>query len=1648
MDSSSENQVRIKNRVKNLFQFLFEVNRLRFRPERNLNEHVRVIKLSGIPEHFSINLIRPHTAGNLPENEFELRVGRAKTTRCPMPPDSIKQWLIDGWDDPTHAPKYSENQNHVDKDGNTITVFFHDDSERIKSFNEWLNLRNSWAEPEIIARNALLFFQQIYELYTFLENEGERVELMLGDGVLDWKARSSLEASDVHIHHPLLLKKVELLFDPQIPEFRVVDTLKESELYVSCLIDVEGLNVSGINQRQKDLSGAEYHPLGHEDTAAFFKALVQTISPTHGEFTEFPTHGIGDDPKIWREPILFARKRVIGITNAISSILEDIDSRTVFPPAFGKITGVFDEKWEGTGFGEFVSSNLEPLNINANKLIDNEVLLAKEANEEQLQIIRKLSSSGSVLVQGPPGTGKTHTIGNIIGHLLAQGKRILVTSHTPKALRVLRSQIPKDLQPLCVSVLGSDADARSQLELSISEINTRLSRDTLETLSKQILRRKTERINILERNTHLIKQLRLSMENEYRAIEIKGKSYTPADAARYVSKHEKLNNWLPGPVTFASTLPVSVADIAFLYSTNGEFTINEERDASHELPQISALFSISNFDALISEINNLLTTDLQFKNDLWDENKHAESSFLADLLEKIGMEFTDVQRKQTWRPYAIVAGMQGGTQRQVWENFISRIRTACQLSSKHVLNLHQKATITNQISLIKQSEIVSEIISHLEDGGKIGTIQLVTKSDWRKFIKTSSVAAGRPSHVEHFKALQISINLDIFRDELSQIWDHLITQKGGVSFHSLGSEPEQAAHALIAETGRYLDWYQCTWLPLAQQLKDAGLSIDVIFSSYPQVPSVTALYDIVEKVCIDVLPPIIEAQIRRVRLKECEESLRKYEEQLQSYGIEALNRGCISQLYSAVKSRNINVYTKAMSYTKRLHSILPIVQKRRALISKLEADAPSWASAIANRIPPHNEISVPGDAQHAWIWRQMSEELKRRNELNPQELQNEIDHNKDILREVTTDLIAAKTWAKQIDRLQREHSIKQALVGWLDAFKKLKSTQKIDIRAKLLSEARKLMKNCARAVPVWIMPLSAVAENFEPASTHFDVVIIDEASQADLNALIAIYQADKVIIVGDHEQVTPDAVGKDQSLVHNLIDTYLQEIPNSRLFDNRFSVYDLGRQAFGDAICLVEHFRCIPEIIAFSNKLSYNGRIRPLRESTSTIIKPPCIAYRVDGVCQNQTNLKEVETIVNFIKAMCKHPAYERKTIGVISLVGESQAYLIDRSLREALEPIDYNKRRIVCGNSAHFQGDERDIIFLSVIDSGKDLGNGPIAKKGEGAFEAIKKRYNVAASRARDQLWVVHSLDPYNDLKPEDIRRELILHALDPSSTIKLFEQEEPRTESQFEKDVLRILINRGYKVRTQWKVGYYRIDMVVEGNGKRLAVECDGDRWHPIEKLAEDMSRQAILERLNWKFVRIRGSEFYRNTDQAMSKVFDCLDAIGIHPCNDSMVEDQVKSPIIEELETIIASFNTVENDNESADSNTNDKKQQAIDGKISKTYLNVSYKISLKGLQSEIKRFPDSIEAKNIRDNNFHHLPHGDSHQLLNFPNFRHWFEVFDEIISENQLIRYEDFIRLSARKNGYQRIGTRITREIRNAFQIYKQKFADRCLNIME
>ena len=197
------------------------------------------------------------------------------------------------------------------------------------------------------------------------------------------------------------------------------------------------------------------------------------------------------------------------------------------------------------------------------------------------------------------------------------------------------------------------------------------------------------------------------------------------------------------------------------------------------------------------------------------------------------------------------------------------------------------------------------------------------------------------------------------------------------------------------------------------------------------------------------------------------------------------------------------------------------------------------------------------------------------------------------------------------------------------------------------------------------------------------------------------------------------------------------------------------------------------------------------------------------------------------------------RTIGVVSLLGYKQALAIWNRLTDELGPEVMQRHHILCGDARTFQGNERDIIFLSMVSAPNELGQPP-------AGRMYDQRFNVAASRAKDRMYLVRSVES-DELSEKDLlRRGLIAHFSTP------FAQDEARVadlrglcESDFEREMYDALTERGYWVTPQVRIGQYRIDMVVEGHQGRLAVECDGDRYHGPEKWADDMQRQRVLER-----------------------------------------------------------------------------------------------------------------------------------------------------------------------------------------------------------
>lgn len=1507
-------------RIGQIFRYLKSLNEFRNPAKRRIEEQPWVLWLRDLPEHNSIKKGElqsgERTDGDEPTpadaeipagDDFIMKVSRPRLTEPPSPPDPIFAWLEPGWESVDGKAQVKDSIIGHDAQEQEIEIRFDDDEQRVELLFKWQEERDEWVSTEKPARAAFKIFERLYELYGQIQRESERLEVVLGDGILVWRRPEG------GVRHPVLLQRLELEFDPEIPEFTMREAEYPVEIYTALFSAMPDVDGKKLGECQSELRPGTHHPLETEITSSFLRSLVQRLS-AHGKLLDRnELHRETDHPQMTRDPVIFLRTRTLGFTAALDSILQDIGSREEFPHALLNIIGLESAPVSEESTGDSASLGAE----------DEDILLSKPANAEQLQIAQRLERFGSVLVQGPPGTGKTHTIANLIGHLLAQGKSVLVTSHTTKALSVLRGQVVPTLQALCVSVLESDTESRDQLRNSVDTIVAQLASDT-NNLQREAAFLTKERSRLIFELRSARESLRKALGDEYRDVVVAGQAYSPSNAARYVSSKSKSDCWIPGPVKLGGPLPLTENEIEELYSTNLDITWEDESELSCRLPDPNELLSPSEFERLVNEENDLGNIDLHFREDLWtssaseliikcgscgksnrirsDPTKSArcgkckepldydyelpgpselqKADRIISLSNRMQAALEPLRDSAKWRVACIHAGKLGPDHRREWHSLILLIdRVASTAVAAREALLEHGPALDSPKPLDDQIAILEEIIEHLQSGGTLSRWVLFRHSVWKEMISSSRVGSSSPQSLDHFEALLTLANLKEVRSKLITRWERTMTALGGPSPSELGDSPETGCLQYSRLISSALDWHEEIWTPLEQELEQVGFRWNTLLDEVP--PNLTReegeLLRISE--AIGRAPATFAACANRFKLLHIQKTLQRLADLLRVYGSEARSSEVIDCLQTAVEGRDAVAYKEGIARLIDLGSRRATLKKRQELINRMEIVAQAWALAIRKRVSPHNDSKPPGKAQDAWLWRQLNDELTTRGEISIDDLQKDLERLNDDLRRVTADLVDRRAWIAQVARTSLRE--RQSLVGWLKIINKIgRGTGKRAPR--LQAEARRLMQDSRTAVPVWIAPLTRVVDNFDPATSAFDVIIIDEASQSDVMGLIALYLGKQVIVVGDDQQVSPDAVGQKLDVVQHLIDQHLQGIPNNQLYDGQCSIYDLAMTSFGGTICLREHFRCVPDIIRFSNHLSYIGQIKPLREESGVITKPYVCQHRVEGASSaNKTNETEAYAVASLLVAAIAQSEYEGKTFGVISLVGTEQADLIRRILQMHLEPVEFERRRITCGNAAQFQGDERDVMFLSVVDAPQQ---GPLALREEPRF---KRRFNVAASRARDQMWVVHSLQPDIDLKERDLRRRLIEHARDPEALARSFEKVESKTESEFELQVARRLVSAGFEVTPQVSVGYYRIDLVVSGGGRRLAVECDGDRFHPPEKIVDDMMRQAILERLGWRFVRIRGSEFFRNPDQAIEKVFARLRTLGIEPGSAQRVE-----------------------------------------------------------------------------------------------------------------------------------------------------------------
>ena len=1531
-----------------LFEYIKEVSQLNLQRVLAVEKQMGYVFLNKLNDPSCITFSnRDSLEGEMEDSDgLLIRFHKPDYTVCPAPNKLLEPWLEPGWHDyrrapvhldilPSHPVSDTENEasSEIEVDAEQPSILpdgqlslfsedesllsltqkaepehFEDDPERVCLFDEWMAERGKWVDEQQHITQLRNAFADLFDMYNLYRQSPDTLQLMVGNGILTDKRNRE-------ICHPLYLKSIQIKLDSVNNTLLVSDTDEPGEMYLPMFSALEDVNSDLIRPLEKDAQDKNIHPLDHNECGDLLKSVTHTLSSGSKYFTgEEPVEKSDERIIVRWNPVIFLRKRPDGTLKALESIIQDLENGAEIP---GSLIGILGGGYEVNRTGESGipdSSAIDWAEPREQSLEDEDILLPKPANREQMQIVRQIEHAPAVLVQGPPGTGKTHTIANLLGHFLAQGKTVLVTSHTSKALTVLKEKVPKEIQPLCVALLG---DNQADMEESIRAIIEYTTLNNSYTQRAKATKQREERHQILLKLQDARKLVYAIRHKEFEPIVYGGESWSPSKAAAYVAERESLMALLPGAISEGVAFPLTEEELSWLYASNDMISLQEEKELSYDLPDAEDLLSPEQLADGI-DLQDRLNKQLQILNNdrnvllAWKANRYAVIDTQTDQVYAKQGDYQAESELRTilaiyeetipaWATAAIADGSEPGLARKKWERLFELITETYTKSQKVLENG------LNRPIKIKTADYETLILPLQElqfDANKHGHVKkgLFMKKEKKDALEAVSIGGTAVETADDIKQVLEYIELLSLREQLAQLWNSLLVPHGVKRFSDLGAEPERFCYQQRKNIDFWLNWIKKGKNNLVEEAEMAGVGPSLL-QPFHSVLSVT------DEKAASLIQHIQEQLIPAVNLLHLVNQLYVYTHSKENTF--ELLMGCpksevCRQLQNAIDLNAVEDYQIRISWLIDIQRKADIAERRNKLLEKIDECAPDWAAAVRNRVDSHGDSTVPEGLQTAWKVHQLSAIVEKITSTPLSEAQKGVSLLTDRYRKETAKLAATLAWCALQERIDANPSIRQSLNGWKQTIAKIgKGTGK---RAPALkAEARKLMLECQKAVPAWIMPVSTVMNSVDPSATKYDVIIIDEASQSDITAAAILYMGKKIIVVGDDEQVSPLAVGIDETKMENLMNMLIKDkIPNAHLWDAKTSLYDIAAQVY-QPLMLREHFRCVPDIIGYSNQLSYQGKIKPLREAGSSPFKTATVSYRVNGTRRgrSKTNEEEAKAIVALIQACMEHSEYADKSFGVISMLGDDQVKLINRELANAIPLPEYEQHQILCGNASNFQGDERDVIFLSLVDSNDADGPLPMAS-GEGggtAGKSMKQRYNVAVSRAKDQLWVIHSLDSGIDLKPGDMRRRLLEYVANPKSYDQVIKSIEAEADSPFETEVATALVTRGYHIKQQVQVGAYFIDMVAICGKKQIAIECDGERWHSgEEKIREDMERQSILERIGWKFIRIRGSEYYRGKSQAIDRVICELNADGIFPESTSTdaIQNAVEDALLEQVKT----------------------------------------------------------------------------------------------------------------------------------------------------
>lgn len=1053
-----------------------------------------------------------------------------------------------------------------------------------------------------------------------------------------------------------------------------------------------------------------------------------------------------------------------------------------------------------------------------------------EADASQARVIEEVRSGRDLVVQGPPGTGKSQTITNIIAAAVQEGKTVLFVAEKMAALSVVHDRLVKSgLRDVCLELHSRSSNKKAVLQELKRTLGEGRSVSSVGDTPKDLPGIK-EKLNAWADLIHeKIEPSNIS------AFQILGRLSTYM--GRAVKTPPKINALAAANSIQVEQIEKDLEKISTHMSTPDYFSQHPFRGAqklniqtidrprmNEELNEASK--NLESLFALASKVFVLVGCDAQKTLDMV-----SDVSTALKLIQNIPDSDVETIHKFLEKPLSPVA--------------ISALELATKMQSAR-----------NALNSELQPIAETALLDHLRPAIQRGT--------------NSFISRLMPKYRAAKKEFQSVLSSPSARSpqELADLFDRTLVMRELVKKVS-------ANEAL-----------------LASELGEAYRGLDTDFQKLTQcVHCANSLSDLQCKPSIELLRSLSDRKSELIttrqalqdKLERTKNSFQRVEDRLRlnlsAYGTGPKQQASIELLISIIG----DMRKKPESYVEWAE----IGKARQRLDDHQLTDLVN--NYISGTRPEYSLIDQFRYAHAEAVWTQIKEERPAIKELMGTSRSEVVKRFSEL----------EKQWQESAKKIVRSTHLAQLPSGAAGEMAIIrgeigKKTRHMPIR-KLMDKAGGMIQ---RIKPVLLMSPISVAQYLPPGRLKFDLLLIDEASQVrPEDALGTIARSKQIVVVGDQKQLPPTSffdriTGNDEYDEDNEVDGLADATDME-------SILTLCEASGLRQEMLEWHYRSRdPSLITISNLEFYESGLRlppsPLQDDPEYGLS----LTRVPGVYSSQskgsgrpgTNRIEAEAVAD---AMAEHARkYPDMTLGIVAFSVRQRDMITEvLELRRRDDDVldtfltDTNDESVFVKNIENVQGDERDVIFISVgygpHEPNARLASmrfGPINGKGGG------RRLNVLFSRARSRCRVFCSFDP-GDIDTTKSSAEgvrILKRYLTYAEKGEIVEKIPTGAEadSELEVDIASVIRDLGYDVDHQVGTAGFRIDLGVRHPKRRgrymLAVEADGATYHSALWARErDRLRQGVLEHLGWRFHRIWSTDWFQTREREIKRLKQALEA-----------------------------------------------------------------------------------------------------------------------------------------------------------------------------